>query len=235
MTSTAARDLVAQTAQELAPLEGRIRSHPALEALEAGRVPLAGLRRFAAEQRAIVGSDRRSFATLAARFPEPPAGDLFLSLAQGEGEALRLLDGLDAALGLDAEAHAASAPDPDARVYPATLAWLALNGSRADVALSMLVNLDAWGANCARMAAALRARLGAGEQAVAFLEFFAHPPPELRQALEATIGQGLREGEPPESARQAARLVQRAELRFWDAVGRWIAADGAPGDPAGPG
>jgi hypothetical protein len=145
------------------------------------------------------------------------------------------LDRLDSALGLDAEAHAAQPRDSEARVNPATLAWLALSGSRADVALSMLVKLDAWGANCARAAAALRARLGVGDQGVAFLEFFAHPSPELRRALEETIGQGRGEGEPPEAARQVAGLVQSAELRFWDAVGRSIDAEAAPGGPAVPG
>ena len=49
-------------------------------------------------------------------------------------------------------------PLPAAQAYPAYVAWLALNGSRADVALAFLANLAAWGDNCARMAGALRGR-----------------------------------------------------------------------------
>jgi len=62
-------------------------------------VPRERLTWLAGEQFRIVGSDQRSFALLAARFPEPPAGEMFLSLAQGELRALRLLSDFAAALG----------------------------------------------------------------------------------------------------------------------------------------
>jgi len=51
--------------------------------LEAGAVPRERLTWLAGEQFRIVGSDQRSFALLAARFPDPPAGEMFLSLEQG--------------------------------------------------------------------------------------------------------------------------------------------------------
>jgi TENA/THI-4/PQQC family len=89
-------------------------------------------------------------------------------MAQGEGEALDRLLGFAVWLGLIEEELRAHHPRPGAQSYPAFVAWLALNGSRADVALAFLANLAAWGENCGRVAEALRARYRAGDEAVAF-------------------------------------------------------------------
>jgi thiaminase len=174
-------------------------------------VPDETLRAFAGEQYTILHSDRRSFAHLAARFPEAPAGDLFLSLAGGEGTALEHLLTFARSLGLDEAALREHEPRPETQAYPAFVAWLALNGSRADVALAFLANLAAWGANCARLAAVLRDRFD-----VAFLEFFAQPPPTFEEDALAVIAQGLDAGEPPERAIRAAKRLQAYELLYWD-------------------
>jgi hypothetical protein len=92
-----ARDLLEGLNRELGPVEQAIRAHRYLAAAP----PEESLRAFAGEQYTILRSDRRSFASLAARFPEPPAGDLFLGLAQGEGEALERLVALAASFGSD--------------------------------------------------------------------------------------------------------------------------------------
>ncbi|GAA4472150.1 hypothetical protein GCM10023094_03970 [Rhodococcus olei] len=207
---------------ELSAVEQSIRSHHLLEALAAGRVPHDRLRAFAGEQYAIVSSDRRSFAFLAGRFPEPPAGDLFLNLAAGEGQALaRLLD-FAAWLALDEAALRSHEPNPQAQVYPAFVAWLALNGSRADVALAFLANLAAWGANCGGVARALRERYGAGEADLAFFAFFAEPPPGLEDRMLAVLQSGLDAGDTAIRARRCARLLQSYELLFWDSVAQGI-------------
>jgi hypothetical protein len=181
-------------------------------------VPRERLAAFAGEQHAIVSSDRRSFALLAARFPEPPAGDLFLSLAVGEGRALGLVHVFAAAVGWDQEAVRAHEPTPGAQAYPAFVAWLALNGSRSDVSLALLANLAAWGANCGRVAGALRARYGLDEDAVSFFTFFAEPPPDSEQRLLTVLDEGLAAGDSPARARRAARLLQAYELLFWDTL-----------------
>jgi hypothetical protein len=72
-----------------------------VELVAQGSAPRERLDALACEELLIVPSDRRSFAFLAARFPEAPAGDLFLSLAQGEGVALSHLGAFARALGLD--------------------------------------------------------------------------------------------------------------------------------------
>jgi hypothetical protein len=216
--SSTIEDVVEVLRADVAEVERAIRSHRFVAALEAGAVERERLREFAGAQRAIIASDRRSFAQLAARFPAPPAGDLFLALARGEGEALVRLAPLCAALGADEAWLAAYEPSPGVQAYPSFLAWLALNGSRADAALALLVNLDVWGANCARAGEALRARYGLDDEALGFFRFFAEPSPALRRSALAVLGEGLEEGDSATRARWAACSLQACELAFWDAL-----------------
>jgi TENA/THI-4/PQQC family len=202
-----AAKLLAAVRAELAPVERRLAEHRYLAELEAGRVPLESLRAFAGEQRAIIASDRRSFEHLAHRFPQPPAGDFFREIAAGEAEALRLLEPFAAAVGLGADYE----PLAGCQAYPAYVAWLALNGSPADVALAFLANLESWGRSCARMRDALRPRYGAN--AVAFFDFFAAPPAGFEERALALIAPG-----DLASARRASRLLQAYELLYWDTL-----------------
>ena len=212
MGSAPTRILLEELRPQLDLLEQRIRDHPFLTAVETGGVPEPTLRAFASEQALIIASDRRSFAHLAARFPEPPAGTFFLELAGGEGEALSLLESFRASVGAAGD-EAPYEPRPGCQAYPAFVAWLALNGGRAHVALAFLVNLDAWGEACRRIADALRDR-----HDVAFFDFFAKPPPGFVAQASAVVEQGLEAGEPPERARHAARLLQAYELLYWDTL-----------------
>jgi thiaminase len=214
----AAADLLRRTRDELAAVERALASHPFPDAVAAGNVPAQQLRDFAGEQRVIIASDRRAFAHLAARFPAPPAGDLFLDLAKGEGIALGHLAGFAAWLGFDEAALDNYEPRHGAQAYTAYVAWLALNGSATDVALAFLANLSAWGTNCARMAAALRQGHGAGDDAVAFFDFFATPAPGFQEHALAVVQAGLDAGDPPARAVRASRLLQAYELEFWDTM-----------------
>ncbi len=204
-----ARELLEELRRELAPVEQSIRAHRYLAAPPSEE----SLRAFAGEQYTILSSDRRSFAHLAARFPEPPAGEFFLGLAQGEGEALARLLALAESLGSDERNLIAYEPKPGCQAYTAFVSWLALNGSRAELALLFLANLAAWGQNCRRLADLLRGRCE-----TSFFEFFAEPAPGLEE-LALTVGDhGLASGDPPERARRAARLLQAYELLFWDTL-----------------
>lgn len=200
-------DLMASVRAELAVVDRALAGHRYLTELEAGRVPPKSLRAFAGEQRAIITSDRQSFEHLVERFPEPPAGAFFRDLAEGEAKALELLEPFAAAVGLGD----AYEPLAGCQAYPAYVAWLALNGSPADVALAFLANLESWGRSCARMRDALRPRLGA--EAVAFFDFFAEPPAGFEQRAQALVETGE-----PASARRAARLLQAYELLYWDTL-----------------
>jgi hypothetical protein len=199
--------LLAAVRGELGPIERRLADHPYLMAVEAGRVPAASLCAFVGEQRAIITSDRRSFEHLAERFPQTAAESFFREMAAGEMQALRLLERFAAVVGLGVGYE----PLPGCQAYAAYVAWLALNGSPADVALAFVANLDSWGRSCGRMRDALRPLYGA--DAVAFFDYFAQPPAGFEQrALElVTAGEQA-------SARRAARLLQAYELLYWDTL-----------------
>lgn len=211
------------TARARDEISGQPSTNRFLDLLEAGEVPRERLTWLAGEEYRIVTSDRRSFAQLAARYPGPPAGDMFLGLAQGEGQALGLLSDYAAALGWGPADLRAYQPRPFAQAYPAYLAWCALNGTRSGVALAMLANLDEWGAFCARTAQALQTRYDLSEQAVGFFRFFAEPPPGFADQANAVIAAGLEAGEDANEALLAARMLHTYETAFWDAL-----AEGLP-------
>jgi thiaminase len=215
MSDRIAADLVRAAREEIsaAPPPNRF-----LDLLEAGRVPRDRLTMLAGEEYHIVASDRRSFAFLASRFPDPPAGPVFLMLSGGEGEALRLLTDFAGALGWDERDLRGHLPHPFAQAYPAYLAWSALSGTRSGIALAMLANFGEWGGYCARAADALRARYELSEEAVAFFRFFAEPPPGFTEQATEMVAAGLAAGDDPGESLHAARLMHAYELAFWDTL-----------------
>ncbi len=215
MPDLVASDLVRRVREEVSARPSRNRF---VDLLEAGTVPRERLTWLAGEQFRIVGSDRRSFALLAARFPEPPAGEMFLSLAQGELQALRLLSDFAAALGWQQRDLKAYEPRPLAQAYPAYLAWSALFGTCSGVALAMLANLEEWGGYCGRVARALPARYGLPEQGVGFFRFFAEPAPGFAEQATSVVAAGIAAGEDPREAARAARVLHAYEIAFWDAL-----------------
>jgi hypothetical protein len=204
------RSLLSSIRRELAPLEDAIRDHRYLDALEQGHVAPAELGVFANEQRLIIESDRKSFASLATRFPEPPAGDFFEWMAEGERQALDRLEEFAAQVGGYDEGYL---PRAGCHAYAAYVASLALNGSRLDVVAAFLANLPAWGDNCSRIARAL-----AGRYDVSFFAFFASPSEEFESRALEVAAQGLASGESAGAAKRAAHLLQRFELLYWDTL-----------------
>ncbi|MFC6882420.1 MULTISPECIES: transcriptional regulator [Actinomadura] len=215
MAEHIARDLAGAARREIAAASAGNRF---LDLLEAGQVPRERLAWLAGEEYRIVTSDRRSFALLAARYPEPPAGEMFLSLAQGELRALELLRDFAGALGESEKDLIRYEPMPEAQAYPAYLAQRAAFGTSSEVALAMLANLEEWGSYCGRTAEALRTRYGLSEEAVGFFRFFAESPPGFEdQALAVVVG-GLAAGEDPQDAARAARMLHAYESAFWNAL-----------------
>lgn len=210
---TTAEDLVRRAREENPPAGNRF-----LDLLEQAAVPRERLTWLAGEQWNIIRSDRRSFALCAARFPDSPAGDLFLTLAGGEGMALGLLPAFAAALGRTEEDLSAYEPRPFAQAYPAYLAWSALSGTRSGIALAMLANLREWGTYCDRAADALMTAYGLPEEAVAFFRYFAAPPPGFNEQATAVIEQGLAAGDDPREALRAARMLHAYEAAFWETL-----------------
>jgi pyrroloquinoline quinone (PQQ) biosynthesis protein C len=212
------QELLESLTRELEPVERAIRGHRYVDALERGKLTREDLVAFAGQEYPMILSDRRSFAYLASRFPTPPAADFFLTLAQDEWGWLMQLVTFAEALGCDEEALRAHEPKPKTQVYTMLWAWLALNGSRADAAIAVLVNLTTWGVNCGRMAAALRTHFELPDRALSFFDAFAAPAPEFETNALAVVAAGLRDGESAEQARRAARFIQNYELLYWDAL-----------------
>jgi TENA/THI-4/PQQC family len=210
-----ASDLIGRVREQISAGQSRNRF---VDLLEAGGVPRERLRWLAGEQFRILGSDRRSFALLAARFPDPPAGEMFLSLAQGELRALRLLADFAAALGWGERDLRAYEPRPLAQAYPAYLAWSALFGTCSGVALAMLANLEEWGGYCGRVAEALVTCYGLSERAAGFFRFFAVPAPGFTEQATFVVAAGLAAGEDPQEAARAALALHVYETAFWDAL-----------------
>ena len=213
-----ARELMAQTRAQLKPVEDQLFGHPYLAAVESGRIPREKLRLFAGEQYYIINSDLRSIAILINRQGHLPSRDYFLGALQGEATAREALLAFARALEMSEDDLRAHEPLPGCQAYPAYIAWLALYGSDADFAAAFLVNLSAWGSNCARMSVALKAKYGLSAEDVLFFDLFASPAPEFEEDSLRVIQSGLDRGLDPQAVARAARLVQAYELMYWDSL-----------------
>jgi thiaminase len=212
-----ARKLIDNIRNELQPLHHKIIDHRYLAALESGRVARESLAVFAIQQHHIIASDLRSVALLLARHGNLASRPYLLNVLQGENGAFEMLTNFVQALGISHATLDASEPLPAPFAYSAFLAWLGMYGSDAEMAGALSLNFAAWGANCARMSAALRARYGLTSEAVAFFDLFANLPP-AGDAASAVIQAGLDRGVPGAAIARAARMLQGYELMFWDAM-----------------
>jgi thiaminase len=232
MTVTA-QTLVRTIQEALHPVEQRLRQHPYLQALEAGTIAPLRLRHFVGEQCHIIPSDLRSLALLLSRCPEPVSQQFFYAVLQGEAAALAALEPLVVTVGLTPAARDAYEPAPGAQAYSAYLAWLCLYGSAAEVAAALAVNFAAWGANCGRMAQALRQRYSWPESAVQFFTQFATAPAEVSPQAMAVMAAGLQQGVAAQRMVRAARMLQSYELMFWDTLHTLSMAEVEAGPPGG--
>ncbi len=210
--------LVDEIRRDLREVEVLIAGHPYLQALEQGRIAREKLRIVAGEQYHIVGSDMRSFALLVSRYGDSPSGRFFLDMVQGEQSALAALSSFATAIGMTEDDLQAYEPTPGAQAYPSYVAWLALHASDAEVAGAFVVNLAAWGANCAVASRALQSRYGLSREQVEFFELFAAPSPEFEKAALDLVEVGLARGVEPRLIGRAGRMLQGYELLFWDTV-----------------
>jgi hypothetical protein len=207
-----AEELLRAVRAELAPTA---EDNPLVPLITAGTAPVDVLARLGAEEHRIVASDRRSFLLLAARAADPDGVAFFGGLGQGESLALATIPALVRAAGMDPAGLDGHRADPGCQAYSAYVAWLALNGEPAGVALAMLVNFAAWGGYCAAIAAGLREHYGFDDEACGFFDFFATPVPELERQGVACVQHALDAGHGLIAAREYARLLQSYEAMFW--------------------
>ncbi|MEV5781556.1 transcriptional regulator [Streptomyces sp. NPDC048448] len=212
-----ARELLERTAGKLAPDPHANRLLPLIARGAAQRSTLTAL---ALEQGHVIPADRRAFLHLAERPDTGPDGAAFFTeLAEGEAVALGRLAAYADACGADEGRRAAYEPLAGCQSYPAYVAWLAMNGSPADVVLALTANFAAWGAYCGTIAEALRHHYGFDDEACGFFDHFAEPAPELRQRALAAVQEGLGADRIDEDrAHHHGRLLQAYETAFWHAL-----------------
>lgn len=215
-----AQALCAGVRRDLADVEERIKGNSWLVELEAGRLSTAALRAFAGEQFQIIPSDLRSFEVLTQRFPVDPAHGYLAGMAAGERIALQALESFATAVGFAGPARQGYEPVPGCQVYPSYVARLARDGTPAEVAGAFMVNLDAWGSCCARMADALPSIYRLTREDCAFFAHFAGPTTELERISLEVIDAGIAQGVDLASIARAARLLQSYELLFWNSLPR---------------
>lgn len=203
-------ELVARARSSLVKAPNRF-----LDELETGSVPRERLRVLAGELYRLVSSDRRSFALLASRFPSHP---LFLAMAGGEDEALRLLLDFASAVGVGEKELRAYEPLPLAQAYPAFLAQTAMFGPPSAIPLALLVNVEESGRYYTRAADAMVSRYGLTEPDMAHFRFFAETPEELLDQAAAVVSDGLSTGDSEVEALRAARMVNAYEATFWSTL-----------------
>ncbi|MEU3244187.1 MULTISPECIES: transcriptional regulator [unclassified Streptomyces] len=213
-----ARELLERTAGNLAPDPHANRLLPLIARGAAQRSTLAAL---ALEQGQVIPADRRAFLHLAER-PDtgPECAAFFTGLAESEALALDRLAAYADACGCGAEAaRAAYQPLAGCQSYPAYIAWLAMNGSPAEVALALTADFAAWGGYCTTIAEALRHHYDFADEACGFFDLFAEPGPELGQRALAAVREGLDTGRLDEDrAHRQGRLLQTCETSFWHAL-----------------
>jgi hypothetical protein len=147
-------------------------------------------------------------------------------MAAGERVALSTLEAFATAVGLDGPARQGYEPVPGCQVYPSFVARLGRDGRPAEVAGAFVVNLDAWGHCCARMADVLPSVYQLSPEDCAFFAhfgIFAHfagPTTELERISLEVIDAGLALGADPAGIARAARLPQAYELLFWNSLPR---------------
>jgi hypothetical protein len=197
-------DVLESVRSELAPAE---RGNRLVPLVAEGRLPRERIAWLAAEEY---------------RFPEPPAGDFFVGLAQGETLALARLIDLAAALGWSVRDIEAYEPRPGCQAYAHYVAWMALNGARPDVVVALVANFAAWGSYCRAIADGLRRNYGLAGEAVGFFDLFATPVPGFDEQALAVVQASVGADGPSESARRMARTVQAYELSFWNTLAEGV-------------
>ena len=217
-----AKKLVEEIRRDIKSMDKTILSHPYLEAAEKGLIPKEKLSHFVGEQQRIIESDLRSVALLVSRCTTEKTQRFFLDVLAGEDAAFKVLHVLADAMDLTEEWLESYTSSSESQAYTHFVAWLASHGSPAELAGAFLVNLPAWGANCGRMADALRKSYGFTSEHVEFLVLFATPRPEAEHPSIEIIQEGLDQGVSPRRIHDAARFLQANELLFWTGLHKMI-------------
>jgi len=209
-----AASLLREVREYLAPLNERILRHRYILEAEAGRLTREQIKAFALNQYYIISYDIRSLSLMLARSVTAEEAGFFKNVLDGDMAGLNQLVKLAGSLGVSRKELESGNVKPEAVAYTHYLAALAGFAQPGEQAMALIVNLPVWGANCVRLAAALRNRYHITE--TGFLDIFASPLEEAERSAEAVMESYLPRRKEP--MKQAATLVQAYELMFWDGI-----------------
>ena len=159
----------------------------------------------------------RSSERLVERFGDTENGPFFRRRLEGAKAAAEELPDFAKALGMSEADLRSFEPRRGGFTYATYFAWLAEQGTAAEVAIVSLVNLPVWGAACGRLSRGLYAFYGLGPKDTRVLSRFAAMPTSSDE-MQRIVQDGLDEGVAPKALARAARLVEEYEKEFWDAL-----------------
>jgi len=200
--------------RELEDVNKQVKEHAMLVEAEEGRLPADRIRLFVENQYYIVHHDIRSISLMVSRAGDELEAKYLSKLQQGDLTAFEELKKLGEEVGAVLTSFPKLRIIPEAVSYTHYLAWLALYGNTGEQVFALIVNLPVWGYACARLGRALKEKYSIRN--VGFLEAFANLPTWVEEDGLGIIGRYLPES--GERMRMVARVIQRYEAAFWDAV-----------------
>jgi len=205
-----ASSLLREVRDYLTPLNELILKHRYILEAEAGQLTREQVKAFALNQYYVISYDIRSLSLMLAHSTTAEEADFFKNVLDGDMEGLNQLVKLADSLGLSRKELESYSVKPEAAAYTHYLAALASFAQPGEQAMALIVNLPVWGANCVRLAAALRNRYHITE--TGFLDIFASPMEEAERSAVAVMENYLPQRKAP--MKKAATLVQAYELMF---------------------
>jgi thiaminase len=196
----------------LTSVNRQIRNHPYLADAEQGILPRGKLEAFVINQQYILHHDVRSLALMASRSTTMEEYTFFQSIQEGDAQSLPLILQLGAAMGLP-ESFVTRIPRAEAVTYAHYLATLAQYATPQEQVVALIVNLPVWGANCQRLAHALRKRYHIED--TAFLDLFSQPTAPLEATAEALL---TPYSDMRDALTRVAQMIQAYELMFWQGI-----------------
>ena len=205
--------------------ENILANHPFVRDAEDGKLSINQLKRFVCEQFYIQKCDLKSLEMMAEKCKEnnqKSCFDFFKMLCDGERYAADLIVTMAKWLNLSDKDLLEYQCSMKAQAYPSFLARCVLYETPAFVAVACAVNFPAWGRMCGRLLNAILNSKGSfgtvSQSDLEFLNCFATPIEGFDQmalnCVKGEFGEHFKET----SLFSVVRLLQEAEILFWDSI-----------------
>ncbi|MEI7031922.1 hypothetical protein [Streptomyces pratensis] len=194
-----------------------------------GPVDTDVLRRLVQADLLCLHAETVAYATLLARFPRGPGGELFVRLNEALLPRLPQLERCAAALGAAPTQLPCPGGSFGAFSFPGALSWVALHAEQASAALAVHTDFAAYFPACQELVRLLDA--AGADLPEEFRTCYGGPlPEELLDLAADVVEDGLGHGDEPETATAVADLLRTSLDGFWQ-----FAAQGPPAALSGAG